>query len=370
MTRRIRIALGGLVLAVAMVGTGCSVDLESVPLPARSVGGDTYTVYATFENALNLPNQAKVKLAGADIGEVERMRVQDYTAVVTLKISDKATLPVGTRAELRSATPLGDIFVAVQPPEDAPAEGPVLQNGDSIEIEQTSAAATIEEVLTTSSLLVNGGVIRNLTKVINGLGTAVGDKGDQLGALIEQSTSLIGKLSQRSTEISNTLDQTNRLVLTLSAGQSTITDAIAAAGPALSVLNANTGQILGLVKQLADVTTQLAKFPSIAGTNDRGMIADLNTLASELNAAATNPEASLDKVNALLAPVIKITNGTAAHPFADLEDLSIGAIADPGHTADPGSRIPTLETDGANAIGTLTHTLERLRSHLTTGPAR
>ena len=369
MMRRGRAASGGALVALAVFTSACSVDLESVPLPARSVGGDTYTVYATFENALNLPNQAKVKLAGADIGEVEDMRVDNYTAVVTLRISEKVTLPTGTRAELRSATPLGDIFVAVQPPVDAVPDAPVLQGGDTIEIEETSAAATIEEVLTTSALLVNGGVIRNLTKVINGLGTAVGDKGDRLGALIDQSTSLIGKLSARSTEIRNTLNQTNRLVSTLSAGESTITDAIAAAGPALTVLNANTGQILGLTKQLADVTGQLAKFPSIAGTGNRGMIEDLNTLAAELDDAATNPKADLAKVNALLAPVIKITNGTAAHPFADLQDLSIGAIADPAHTADPGSRIPDA-TDGANAIGTLTHTLERLRSHLTTGPAR
>lgn len=369
MMRRGRVAFGGALVALTVFTSACSMDLESVPLPARSVGGDTYTLYATFQNALNLPNQAKVKLAGADIGEVEGMRVEDYTAVVTLKISEKVSLPSGTRAELRSATPLGDIFVAVQPPPDAAPDGAVLHNGDAIEIEQTSAAATIEEVLTTSALLVNGGVIRNLTKVINGLGTAVGDKGDRLGALIDQSTSLIGKLSARSSEIRTTLNQTNRLVSTLSAGQSTITDAIAAAGPALSVLNANTGQILGVVKQLADITAQLAEFPSVAGTGDRGMIADLNTLAAELNAAATNPEADLDKVNALLAPVIKITNGTAAHPYADLEDLSIGAVADPGHSADPGSRLPTLETDGANAIGTLTHTLERLRGHLT-GPRR
>ena len=369
MMRRDRTAFGGALVALAVFTGGCSMDLESVPLPARGVGGDTYTVYATFENALNLPNQAKVKLAGADIGEVEGMRVEDYTAVVTLRISEQVTLPAGTRAELRSATPLGDIFVAVQPPADAPPGGPVLHSGDAIELEQTSAAATIEEVLTTSSLLVNGGVIRNLTKVINGLGAAVGDKGDRLGALIDQSTSLIGKLSARSAEIRTTLNQTNRLVSTLSAGQSTITDAITAAGPALTVLNANTGQILGLVKQLADVTAQLAKFPSVAGTGDRGMIADLNTLAAELNAAATNPKADLDKVNALLAPVIKITNGTAAHPDADLEDLSIGALADPAHSADPGSRLPDLATDGSNAVGTLTHTLERLRSHLT-GPRR
>lgn len=115
MTRRTAAAAVGAMLTLAMTTTACSVELESVPLPKRNVGSDSYTVYATFENALNLPKQAKVKLAGADVGSVEGMTVRDYSAIVTLRISENVTLPVGTRAELRSATPLGDIFVAMQP---------------------------------------------------------------------------------------------------------------------------------------------------------------------------------------------------------------------------------------------------------------
>jgi ABC-type transporter Mla subunit MlaD len=103
-----------LTLTLTLTMTACSVELESVPLPKRNVGSDSYTVYATFENALNLPKQAKVKLAGADVGSVEGMTVRDYAAIVTLKVSEGVTLPVGTRAELRSATPLGDIFVAMR----------------------------------------------------------------------------------------------------------------------------------------------------------------------------------------------------------------------------------------------------------------
>ncbi|PYE16288.1 virulence factor Mce-like protein [Williamsia limnetica] len=369
MTRRTAAAAVGAMLALAMTTTACSVELESVPLPKRNVGSDSYTVYATFENALNLPKQAKVKLAGADVGSVEGMTVRDYSAIVTLRISENVTLPVGTRAELRSATPLGDIFVAMQPPLDAAPDGPVLVGGDGIELDQTSAAATIEEVLTTSSLLVNGGVIRNITKVINGLGEAVGDKGGELAGLIEQSTSLVSKLSARTGEIRSTLNETNRLVSTLTAGQGTIKDAIAAAGPAMSVLSANTDQILGIVNQLASVSSQLAKFPSIAGTAAGGLIADINTIAAELNAAALNPNADLDAVNRLLAPVIKITNSSGSHVDADLEDFAIGAIADPTHTADPGSRIPDLGTDGANFVGTLTSTLQRLGAKVA-GPRR
>ena len=47
------------------------------------------------------------------------MVARNYTAVTTLRIMDGVRLPVGTTAELRSATPLGDVFIAVKPPTPA-----------------------------------------------------------------------------------------------------------------------------------------------------------------------------------------------------------------------------------------------------------
>ncbi|SLE77740.1 Mce family protein, Mce5E [Mycobacteroides abscessus subsp. massiliense] len=63
-----------------------------------------------------------MKLAGADVGQVDDMRVSNYTAITTLRILDGVRLPKGSTAELRSATPLGDVFVSIRPPAGAPAE--------------------------------------------------------------------------------------------------------------------------------------------------------------------------------------------------------------------------------------------------------
>ncbi|PWQ84242.1 mammalian cell entry protein, partial [Enterococcus faecium] len=68
------------------LATGCSVGLDRIPLPAPSVGEQTYSIRATFANALNLPAKAKVRLSGADVGEVASMTAENYTAVVTLDI--------------------------------------------------------------------------------------------------------------------------------------------------------------------------------------------------------------------------------------------------------------------------------------------
>lgn len=107
-------------ISVALLSS-CSVGLAELPLPAPSQGKRTYPISAEFVDALNLPGKAKVRLSGADVGEVETMAVRDYTAVVTMQIASDVAIPHGTTAELRSATPLGDVFVALAPPPGRPA---------------------------------------------------------------------------------------------------------------------------------------------------------------------------------------------------------------------------------------------------------
>ncbi|MEE3849438.1 MCE family protein [Gordonia sp. LSe1-13] len=364
MTRR-RLVRALAVLMAALLASGCGVGLGDLPLPRRDSGtGDTYTITAEFVNALNLPQQAKVRLSGADIGEVDSMRVRDYTALVSLRIRDDVILPVGTRAELRSATPLGDVFVGLEPPEPGgEAPGGTLIDGDTIPLSDTAAAATVEEVLATSAVLVNGGVLRDLTTIVNGLGRTVGDNGDELAALIARSTRLISSLSRRSGELRSALRQTDRLVTTMSTRKPVLDDALAAAGPALDVIAAHTDEILGLVDQIGSISTTLSRFPSVKTGETQHLTANLNRISAELNRAATAPGIEVEAMNELLAPVIKITSSTAAHVDADLQDLAIGALADPNHHADPGSRLPDL-SDADNFAGTLAYTLQRLRQKL------
>lgn len=93
------------ILVVAVGATACSSNgLSSLPLPAPTVGSGGYRITAVFSNALNLPASAKVKLAGADVGQMESMVARNYTAVTTIRIMDGVRLPQGSTAELRSAT--------------------------------------------------------------------------------------------------------------------------------------------------------------------------------------------------------------------------------------------------------------------------
>lgn len=358
--------LTALAAAVCLAVTSCASEgLASLPLPAPGVGSGGYTLTAVFSNALNLPANAKVKLAGADVGQLESMVARNYTAVTTLRIMDGVRLPKGSTAELRSATPLGDVFIAVKPPSPAEPGAPLLKDGDSIELESTTAAATVESVLSSAAILVNGGAVRNFTNIVNGLGKATGDQGEAFGTLIRKTNNTLGRLNSRSDQIADAMTETSRLVDTIEAKNQSLADVLAEARPATDTLAVHTSQIADLVVQIGDVSGQLRKFPSIAGTDasGRSVIADANEIARAWNDVVLTPDATLHSLNRLMPPFVKSTTGTALAVNGSIDRLILGSIPDIGFAGDPGLHGPK-RYNWHQLVGTFQYTLYRLQERV------
>ena len=119
MTRRSMRAVCVLLATVAISLTAaCSVDPTRLPVPGAYTPRDTYNIKIQFSSVLNLPARAKVDSGGVQIGVLDRVQLDGTTAVTYVEIAGDTKLPVNTRAELRQATPLGDIYIALLPPDD------------------------------------------------------------------------------------------------------------------------------------------------------------------------------------------------------------------------------------------------------------
>ncbi|BAX93137.1 MlaD family protein [Mycobacterium shigaense] len=354
------------VLATVFLTAGCGTNgLASLPLPAPGLGAGGYTLTAVFSNALNLPMNAKVKLAGADVGQVESMTARNYTAVTTLRIRDGVLLPRGSTAELRTATPLGDVFVALKPPAGDLVEMPILKNGDTIGLDSTAAAATVESVLSSAAILVNGGAVRNFTNIINGFGKATGDQGQAFGDLIRKSNQLVGTLDARSGQMSAALTQLSLLADQLDAKDHAITDLMTAARPATSALADNTAELSDLTVRAGNTARLLARFPSIGGTDTscRSLIRDLNTIAGAANDVAVSPDTSFYAINRLIPPLVKSTAGSAFSVHVGVDKLILGSLPDIGYPGDIGLHGPHHYNMNL-LVGTLKYTLWRLQERV------
>jgi len=356
-----------LAATVAVSTAGCSTSgLASLPLPHPGTGKGGYTINAVFANALNLPAYAKVRLAGADVGQLKDIVARDYTAVAQLSINEGVRLPKGSTVELRSATPLGDVFIAVKPPAKVTADAPMLRDGDTIPIEKTTEAATVENLLTGAAVLVNGGAIQNLTDIINGAGKAAGDNGGKnFRDLVANTNKLLRTMNARTDQLSDSLTALSSLSTKIDAKSNVIADLMSAAAPATDTLAEHTTQIADLVVQAGDASNELAKFPSLAGTDTSGrsIIADMNTLASAFNDVAVDPNTSIAALNRLMPPVIKASASNAISVKGSIDRLVLGHIPDIGFPGDPGFHGPKWSTWN-QLIGSFKYTLFRLQERV------
>lgn len=87
----------------------------SLQLGQVELGSDSYPVYADFITAGGLQDGAVIELAGVEIGRVERVRLADYKARVTLKIRNDIDLHEDTQAAIKTKGLIGERYVVITP---------------------------------------------------------------------------------------------------------------------------------------------------------------------------------------------------------------------------------------------------------------
>ncbi|WP_431309450.1 MlaD family protein [Gordonia sesuvii] len=342
------------VLAMSGCGVVPGLTVEQIPLPAPGGIGDSIDITATFENALNLPTRAKVKLNGMDVGQVSDIVAEDYTAVVTMQVGNATQLPVGTGAELRQATPLGDVFVALLPPPGEP-EG-YLADGDELGGE-TSAAATVEDLLVSTAGVVDSGSLNSLTVILTELSKAVSPNPDALSGSIEGLTTAITKFNENAARVDESMRVTSVLTGQLADGRAQIMASINKLAPAVNAVNSQIGQILTTLDKTNQVTAATNDFLESDSDNLVELLAHLETALDGLREGAVTLGPLADNLAELTPKWVKATPGSAAALSSKVYYLN------PGVGFDSATRLPELD-DVDSASEALQQTLTRLLARL------
>ena len=164
---RLRRALAALVVALlGSIAAGCSYGDSLRP---AAVGAGQYRIDAVFEDALNLPAGAPVKVGGVAVGKVVAVQPDDYRARVQMAVDDDVRIPRGSTFRLRYTTALGELYVEVTPA----ADGPPIEDASTIEGANVYTAPTVEDSLASASLLVNGGSLGQIQTIVTELNHAL-----------------------------------------------------------------------------------------------------------------------------------------------------------------------------------------------------
>ncbi|MFF0543245.1 MCE family protein [Nocardia thailandica] len=361
MNLRTTVVAGACAVALASGTTACSLPVDKLPLPEPGIGGPGYTLHATFTDALNLPDRAHVKVGGTDIGIVTDVSTTSFLADVEMEIRQDIQLPTGTRAELRQATPLGDIFVALTLP-TAEEAGPMLRPGDRIGLEKTGSAASVEQLMMSVALLLNGGGLNQAARITAEMNSIFADRAPQLQHLVTEMTSVIAALNQRTGDLDATLHGLNTLTGELARRKAELGQAADSFPQLIGLFAENNQSITDLINKVAITMDALGDFADTNGDEFVSLFQSIQNLMSGFTLMGDDLTGALNGLHALQGPLMASAEGPALSVAATLSYLDVTALSDPA-----GSRWPELK-DAGLFIGSLTQVLNKVFGRVTGPP--
>ena len=111
-----------------------------------------------------IQQNTRVRVADVNVGNVTKIEVQDWHALVTMRIDGDVHLPANSTAKVGQTSLLGSMHIELAPPTDEPPQGE-LKDGSVIPLSAASTYPTTEQTLASVSILLNGGGLGQLQEI-------------------------------------------------------------------------------------------------------------------------------------------------------------------------------------------------------------
>lgn len=242
MKENLRGVLWRLTLFVAL----CSVSTFAlVAVFAQLRFGDEETYNAEFSDVSGLKEGNFVRIAGVEVGEVERISINSSNhAVVEFQIDDKVVLTEGTRAVVRYENLIGDRFLELA---DGVGNTRRLPAGATIPVDRTEPALDLdaliggfrplfraldpEQVNTLTGQLISvlqgqGGTISSFLSQTATLTSTLADRDALIGQVVNNLNAVLGSLGDQNKQFGSAVDSLSQLVAELSHRHRDVTDGL------------------------------------------------------------------------------------------------------------------------------------------------
>jgi len=224
----------------------CSVSTFAlVAVFAQLRFGDEETYNAEFSDVSGLKEGNFVRIAGVEVGEVERISINSSNhAVVEFQIDDKVVLTEGTRAVVRYENLIGDRFLELA---DGVGNTRRLPAGATIPVDRTEPALDLdaliggfrplfraldpEQVNTLTGQLISvlqgqGGTISSFLSQTATLTSTLADRDALIGQVVNNLNAVLGSLGDQNKQFGSAVDSLSQLVAELSHRHRDVTDGL------------------------------------------------------------------------------------------------------------------------------------------------
>ena len=253
-----RMIAAAFIVACLSAIPGCEWQgLNSLSLPGtEGTSDDSYTIQAQLPDVVVIQRNTRVRVADVNVGSVTKIEVQDWHALVTMRIDGDVHLPANATAKVGQTSLLGSMHIELAPPTDEPPEGE-LKDGSVIPLSRAETYPTTEQTLASVSVLLNGGGLGQLQEINQSFAKALAGRENDMRSLLNQLDIFIAQLNDQTDDILTATERLNSLAGQVAAKDRTVDKALTTIPQALAVLSDSR-------TKLANAIDALGKFSAIA----------------------------------------------------------------------------------------------------------
>jgi phospholipid/cholesterol/gamma-HCH transport system substrate-binding protein len=285
----------GIFVALAVVAA--VVIIEMLGGPEHFMRG--YRLYALFNNVQELKIGDRVKMAGVEVGRVEKIQLEGEKARVTLKLKRNTEVKTDSTAMVKFTGLMGQNFVSL---DFGTPDAPIAKDGAVLSSkEQPDLSVVMEKIDNVAS------GVENLTKSFSGL------KLDELlGPFIDF-------MKDNRAPLTSTISNINSVTFQVSQGKGTVGKLIYDE----TLYNSALATVTNLQSTLTDARAAVADARNIieqvnAGQGTAGKLIKDPALYNETTASMTNLREILQKINQGQGSVGKLINDQEFYKNAKL----------------------------------------------------
>jgi phospholipid/cholesterol/gamma-HCH transport system substrate-binding protein len=266
MARSVRFSKKTLVKVLAFV----AVSAVFTAVLAMKIGNleffqHTYHLSAEFSDAAGVFEGDAVKLAGVDVGRVSGAHIEDGHGVVDFTVDDSVKLSKDAVVAIRWRNVLGQRFLYVFP---GSGQGPALEDGDVIPMENTEAAGDLGQLLNELGPILKAIDPSKANAFLDAMNEALAGNEGTVRQLITEGGGLAQRLSGMDSQIQTLISSSDTVMSTYARQNRAIAQILDHLDSVGGSLNGMTGDLDSLIVNFAQVQQQLDRLLK----NNRGNI--------------------------------------------------------------------------------------------------
>jgi phospholipid/cholesterol/gamma-HCH transport system substrate-binding protein len=231
-----------------LIGAGLAVAAVVSLAMVSCSSGQGLTLKARFSDVSDLTKGAPVMMADVTVGKVTNIRLNGYSALVTMAIQPSVEVPSVVTARVRRTSLLGERIIDLSVPDNLPAGGGTLKDGATIA--RTEVRPDLEDLVKEGTSVLGPITESEVATLVNEGYKGFGGRGPEIRSLLDNFGTIVKAYAGETDTIQSLIRSMNQLNTTIALKAAAHAAAVGNSERALTMLRQESGRLQSAIKAL------------------------------------------------------------------------------------------------------------------------